>query len=158
MNLATASANAFREACLVAVPEVLELMFFEPLIDGPGNETPSGLESLDVSQVDFEGTARGHLIIASSSIMTASLAGTFLAIEGQLLSPTNVGLVLGELANVVCGNALGRYMPEGLFRHSTPLTQLGRPREEVPELASHWLRFPLNGGPLFVGLSLEAAG
>jgi hypothetical protein len=59
---------------------------------------------------------------------------------------------------MVCGNVLGRFRPDGIFRLSTPVTQLGRPAAELDEPGFIWLRFPLENGPLFVGLTLEVGG
>ncbi len=158
MNDMASAVDAVREACLVAVPEVLETMFFESLVDDPeiGGVPSSG--SLDTARVGFEGGARGYLVVAAPATLADSLAAAFLAIEDQGDPLTSAGLVLGELANMVCGNALGRYRPAGIFRLSTPLTRLGLPVAELNRLGLSWVRFPLNGGPLFVGLTLEAAG
>ncbi len=158
MNDTASVRDSIREACLVAVPEVLETMFFESLVQGPEIGALPASGSLDISRVDFEGVARGHFIVVAFANLTDSLAEAFLGIEERGAPFTNAGLVLGELANMICGNALGRYRPDGIFRLSTPLTRLGRPVAELSEPYIAWVRFPLQGGPLFVGLILEAAG
>lgn len=157
MNPATSSGDAVRAACLVAVPEVLETMFFEPLVEGPEIGALPASGPLDTSRVDFQGVARGHFTVAAFANLTDALAEAFLGVEEQGSPITSAGLVLGELANMICGNALGRYRPDGIFRISTPLTRLGRPVAELNEPGLAWVRFPLNGGPLFVGLILEGA-
>lgn len=158
MNKASSSGSDARRACLVAVPEVLETMFFEPLADVPDVGTLPELSMLDASRVDFEGSTRGHVVVAASAEQTASLAESFLALEDQDAPAGDVGLVLGELANMVCGSVLGHYRPDGIFRLSTPVTQLGRPAAELNEPGVTWVRFPLDRGPLFVGLTMEADG
>jgi hypothetical protein len=149
-----------RQACLAVVPEVLETMFFEVLEGAPGAGALSDGGLLGTSGVDFEGSARGQLVVADADAeaQTFAFADAFLALEDRDERTPNAGLVLGERANIVCGNALGRWQPNGIFRLSTPVTQLGRPAEELNEPGLVWLRFPLLGGPLFVRLTLEVIG
>ena len=151
------SLNELHAACLAAVPEVLETMFFEPLVAGPEPATLSTLGPLDYSRVAFVGSARGYLAIAAHRDLAAALAGTFLAIDDQCAPPADAELVLGEIANIICGDALGRCQPDGEFRLSTPHTQLARPAAEVAAERFAWLKFPLHGGPLFVDVMLEPA-
>jgi len=142
--------------CLAAVPEVLETMFFESIAESPdvGSPPPSG--ALDTSRVDFEGSARGYLVLASPSSLSISLAEAFLALEDQCPSASDIEFVLGELANMLCGSALGRFQPDGSFRLSTPMTHLARTLAEPSQTGFDWIRFSLDNGPLFVGLELEA--
>lgn len=158
MSEESSARDSALQACLAAVPEVLETMFFELPADLPGPGMLPEFSSFDVSRVDFEGSARGHVVVAALAEQTVSFAEAFLALEDQDAGAANVGLVLGELANMVCGNVLGRYQPDGTFRLSTPATQLGRPAVELNEPGSTWVRFPLDRGPLFVGLTVEADG
>jgi hypothetical protein len=144
-------------ACLAAVPDVLETMFFELLAAAPDVGTLPPAEVLDSSRVDFEGSARGHLVVAAPSSLPTSLAGAFLALEDQGAPQPNIVFVLGELANMLCGSALGRFQPDGTFRLSTPVTHLERTLAQQREPGFPWIRFLLDSGPLYVGLSLEAA-
>lgn len=144
-------------ACLAAVPDVLETMFFESLAEAPevGSLPPAVL--LDTSRVDFEGSVCGYLVLAAPSSLSASLAGAFLALDDQGAPAYNIEFVLGELANMLCGSALGRLQPDGTFRLSTPMTHLERTLAEPSQPGFRWIRFPLDSGPLFVGLRLEAS-
>ena len=144
-------------ACLAAVPDVLETMFFELLAEAPEMGSLAPVDLLDSSRVDFEGSARGYLIVAAPSSLSASLAEAFLALEDQGAPESNIEFVLGELANMLCGSALGRFQPEGTFRLSTPVTHHGRTLAEQSEPGFPWIRFPLDSGPLLVGLRLEAS-
>lgn len=144
-------------ACLAAVPDVLETMFFELLAEAPEVGSLPPAEPLDTARVDFEGTARGYLVVAAPSGLSASLAGAFLAVDDQGAPASNIEFVLGELANMLCGSVLGRFQPDGTFRLSTPVTHRERRLAEPSEPSFHWIRFPLDNGPLFVGLRLEAA-
>ena len=143
------------KACLAAVPDVLETMFFELLAATPdvGTLPPNGV--LDSSRVDIEGGARGYLVVAAPSSVSTSLASAFLAIEDQSAPETNIEFVLGELANMICGSALGRLQPDGTFRISTPVTHLQRTLAEGSEPDCPWFQFLLDDGPLYVGLKLE---
>lgn len=154
----TFSGSSAGEACLAAVPEVLETMFFELLADVPDVGALPESGSLDTSRVEFEGSSCGAIIVAALPELTGLLAEAFLGLENLDAPDANAGLVLSELANMVCGNALGRYQPNGSFRLSMPVTQLGRPAAELNDPALTWIRFPLDSGALFVGWELEAAG
>lgn len=153
----TFSGSSVGAACLAAVPEVLETMFFELLADVPDVGSLPASGPLDSSRVEFEGSSRGAFVVAAPPELTGSLADSFLGLEDLEGRDANAGLVLSELANMVCGNALGRYQPNGIFRLSMPVTRLGRPAGELNDPTLTWVRFPLDGGPLYVGLQLEAA-
>jgi CheY-specific phosphatase CheX len=157
MSGESSSVGDVRQACLATVPEVLETMFFEVLVDVPDVGPLPEFTLLNMSRVDFEGSARGHISVAASAGQTVSLADAFLALEDQDDRVVSAGLVLGELANIVCGNVLGRYQPDGVFRLSTPITKRGLPASELDEPGLAWLRFPLSSGPLFVSLAMGAA-
>ena len=141
-------------ACFDAVPEVLETMFFELLVETPRmGAPPAGM--LDMARVDFEGSARGHLAVLASPDVSGPLAGAFLAVDEQSAREQNIEFVLGELANMLCGSALGRFQPDGSFRLSTPVAHLGRALAESDRTRSDWIQFLLENGPIFVGLSVE---
>jgi len=144
-------------ACRAAVPDVLEKMFFELVAESPGICSLPESEPLDMSRVDFGGSARGSLIVAVPPSLSASLTAAFLALEDQGTSASNIEFVLGELANILCGSALGRLQPDGVLRLSTPVTHLGRILAEPSPHCFSWIRFPMDNGPLFVGLRLESS-
>lgn len=144
------------EACLTAVPEVLETMFFESMAEAPEIGSRLTCEHLNTSRVDFEGSARGYLLLATPSSVSESLAEAFLALEDRCAATSDIEFVLGELANMLCGNALGRFQPDGSFRLSTPATQLEGTLAEPGGTGVSWIRFSLDNGPLFVGFQLEA--
>ncbi len=144
-------------ACVETVPDVLETMFFESLAEAPELSVLPPAEPLDTSRVDFDGSVNGYLVLAAPSGLSASLAGAFLALDDQGASAYNIEFVLGELANILCGSALGHLQPDGTFRLSTPITHLERILAEPSRPGFQWVRFPLDSGPLFVGLRLEAS-
>jgi hypothetical protein len=144
-------------ACRAAVPDVLEMMFFELVAESTEVCSLPAAEPFDTSRVDFGGSARGYLIVAAPPSLSACLAAAFLALEDQGVPAFNIEFVLGELANILCGSTLGRFQPDGIFRLSTPVTQLGRTLAEPGGTGFSWIRFPMDNGPLFVGLRLESS-
>jgi hypothetical protein len=142
-------------ACSAAVSDVLEKMFFELVVESPEVCPLPAPGPLDTSRVYFRGSARGCLIVAAPPSLSGCLAAAFLALENQGASASNIEFVLGELANILCGSALGRLQPDGVFRLSIPETHLGRILAEPGGPRFSWIRFPMDNGPLFVGLRLE---
>src|ERR1035437_1765667 len=138
MSEETALRESASRACIEAVPDVLETMFFELLAEAPQIDSLPTEGTMDTSRVEFEGSARGHLVVAAPSSLSASLAGAFLALEDQGTPACNVEFVLGELANMLCGSALGRFEPEGTFRLSTPVTHLGCTQTELGRTGFPW--------------------
>ena len=142
-------------ACLEAVPDVLETMFFEPLVSAPASR-PLPLDgALDVSEVSFEGSGRGRLRLAAPSQLTNQLTDSFLA-DAEREGVANGPLVLAELANMLCGRTLGHLQPQGVFRLSTPAAGMDCPAPAIEGRDRDWLCFPLENGPLYVELTLEA--
>jgi len=155
---ATALPDEARRAILTAVPEVLETMFFAVLEAVPGTGSIPASGGLDISRATFSGSVGGQVIVAANTEQTASFADAFLALEAQEDRAANTGLVLGELTNMICGAALGRLWPDGIFSISTPVTQLSCPASELRSYDSEWLEFPLDSGSVFVTMTMEVAG
>lgn len=136
------------EALAEGTVEVLETMFFEipqeevecgePPRKGPG------------SVADFTGSRNGTLLVRLDGPAAVRLAASFLGREDDsTVTQEETGLVLMELANMVCGNALSRIEPRGAFQIAAP-----RPICEDDEAeAEGWLVAPLESGRLAVRLS-----
>lgn len=157
MSEETSLRDCASAACLEAVSDVLETMFFESLTEAPQVWTLPPSELFDASRVDFEGDPHGFLIVAASPILSSALAVAFLALEDQTAPASSIAFVLGELANMLCGSVLGRLRPDGTFRLSTPETHLGQARVEQAAMGCAWIRFSLDSGPLYVGMKLEVS-
>lgn len=99
--------------------QVLEQMFFvrplgDPLLEGPPSSPPL------VADVDFAGEPSGHLILSVSTQAARSIAADFLAEEEPVLSEQQVGEVVCELANIICGSVLTRIESRTLFHLGSP--------------------------------------
>lgn len=131
-----------------AAVEVLETMFFELPVDLVREAEPprAGL----ASEVEFSGTRNGRLAVDVEPGMARRLAASFLGREDeQTVTEPEVNLVLLELANMLCGNALSRLEPRGGF-------QIGAPRPAlVTEGGAGWLMVPVESGRLSVRLSFR---
>lgn len=109
--------NSMLEA---AAGEVLETMFFtevcSPPDDGGAHPEP-GVGA----HLRFVGTPSGALTIRVSEPAARGLAANFLAPEDdQTLPAAQLGSVVLELANMICGSLLSRVGSEQHFRLSAP--------------------------------------
>jgi CheY-specific phosphatase CheX len=139
--------GAAHEMAAAAV-EVLETMFFEFPVGLVRQAEPprAGLASL----VEFSGTRDGRLEVDAEAGVARRLAASFLGREDErTVTEPEVNLVLLELANMLCGNALSRLEPRGGF-------QIAAPRS-VPETeaGAGWLVVPMESGRLGVRLSFR---
>jgi hypothetical protein len=131
-------------------------MFFESLAAEPDSVAALDLEVADTSRVSFEGSDRGSLTLALPPHLSKELAATFLDAGDSERDPAGAAPVLSEMANMLCGAALGQYRPDGEFRLSSPRTHLGVAVASLPAPDGGWMRFPLDQGPVFVTLAPEA--
>jgi len=111
--------SAWDEMLAAAAGEVLETMFFTGVYGPAQGGSPAELRVS--ARLSFEGTPSGVLILSVSEPAVRSLAANFLAPdEDDSLSPTQVGCVVCELANMICGSLLSRVKTEEHFRLSSP--------------------------------------
>lgn len=131
-----------------AAVEVLETMFFELPVDLVREAEPPGAGL--ASQVEFSGTRNGRLEVDVEPGAARRLSASFLGREDeQTVTEPEVNLVLLELANMLCGNALSRIEPLGGF-------QIGAPRPvPMTEGGPGWLVVPVESGRLGVRLSFR---
>src|SRR5215467_8467792 len=85
--------------------EVLEQMFFARSLEGSAKADSGGGAQL-TAEVSFDGDPSGHLTLSASARAARSIAADFLAEEEPVLSEQQVGEVLCELANIICGSVL----------------------------------------------------
>lgn len=90
---------------LVSSEEVLETMFFCSILGSSSG--PILGETLSAS-LRFEGIPSGSFTINLSTGAARQMTATFLGVEANLVSNNELNQVVGELANVICGNALSR--------------------------------------------------
>ena len=95
---------------------VLEQMFFVRALNG---SLPGGGSEL-VSEVAFEGKPSGRLSLRVTTAAARSIAADFLGEDERVLSEQQVGEVICELANIICGSVLSRVESETTFRLHSP--------------------------------------
>jgi CheY-specific phosphatase CheX len=99
--------------------EALEQMFFVQPLDDPAPVDSSSGPPL-IAEVNFKGDPSGHLTLSISAQAARSIAADFLAEDEPVLSEQQVGEVLCELANIICGSVLTRVESSTLFRLDRP--------------------------------------
>ena len=103
-----------------AAGEVLETMFFTCTY-GPAQPGGSPDEPRVAARLGFEGTPSGALTLSVSEPAVRALAANFLAPdEDDPLPAAQLGCVVCELANMICGSLLSRVKSEERFRLSSP--------------------------------------
>jgi hypothetical protein len=141
----------YEDACAAAALEVLVTMFFELPLEEPALGEAPAAETLDCAEVEFDGSARGRLLLAAPRELTAPLARAFLAMDEEP-GAAGVAQVFGELANMVCGSTLGRTCAQGSYLLAPPAVELARP---VPA-GRCWMRLQMKNGPLSIALSIDS--
>lgn len=97
--------------------QVLETMFFSAVL-GPSDEPAD--EPCFTALVAFSGSRAGLLAVAADLGTATGLAANFLGMTSDEVPPGQHSVVLGELANVLCGAVLGQVHPEGRFQIMPP--------------------------------------
>jgi hypothetical protein len=134
-----------------AAEEVLETMFFSGVF-GPAPEGAPESPPPLAAQLRFEGSPSGQLCLSVSPASARNLAGNFLAADDpEALSAAELGAVLCELANMVCGSLLSRVESDCHFRLSSP--SLFDAAEFPPSQYSQ--SYDLGDGVLRLALALE---
>jgi len=108
-----------RQALKEAIEDVLEKMFFVRM-PGDGEEPPvvDGIEL--EAQLRFEGEPGGALALRITAEAARSIAADFLGTEENELDEQQIGEVVCELANMICGSLLSRLESEATFRLWSP--------------------------------------
>jgi CheY-specific phosphatase CheX len=103
-----------------AVRDVLETMFFTDVVsDKTGHAGASG-PALD-AQLRFQGGRSGEFRIAIVPGAARTIAGNFLGAEEESeIQEDQVGEVVCELANMICGSVLSRLAGDLAFELSHP--------------------------------------
>jgi hypothetical protein len=71
-------------------------------------------------RVDFTGTFRGSVRVALCPEAERHLAANFSGAEEDEILPEQAQEVAAELANMICGQVLSRWAPEGEFTLGSP--------------------------------------
>jgi CheY-specific phosphatase CheX len=125
----------FQRALHDSVQEVLEKMFFVEALDEPPDQTESQDGDMAV-ELSFEGAPSGALTLRVSSAAARQIAADFLGQDESGLSSAQVGEVVCELANMICGSVLSRSESTTTFRLAAPrllLAEEGRISQEAAD-------------------------
>jgi hypothetical protein len=138
-----------------AVSEVIESMCFmsaEPTI-----EIEKEPESHWISRrLVFRGPKQGSFGIRAPLSTARLLASNFLGVEGAELGEPQIGEIIGEISNMICGAFLGRVDSKNDFMLSTPCNDEGM-LQVLPRSDRTHLAFALDEGILLAWLETEQA-
>ena len=135
-----------------SVNEVLETMFF---VGGFAEPSDAPVENRLAVHLDFEGEPSGALTLRIAASAARSITADFLGEDESTLSSQQIGEVVCEMANMICGSVLSRLEKNSSFRLHSPEMLDGRAAEStVQRTAKGGLEF--HAGPLLVELKLEA--
>jgi len=95
----------------------MEKMFFIHCLDESLESEP---EPEFVAHLTFEGDPSGALTLTVKASAARSVAADFLAAEEPDLSEQEIGEVVCELANMICGSVLSRVESSATFRLASP--------------------------------------
>ncbi len=132
--------------------QVLETMFFSPVLDHADPEESVGRERV-TTLMHFHGKPQGDLEIDIDPRAAMTLAANFLGVETEEVSEINMEEVMAEFANMTCGSALSSLGRVEYFHLETPATS----RPFVYSHAIHGVRrgFLLEDGTLSVCLRVD---
>ncbi len=97
--------------------DVLEKMFFIQCLGDPCEFAP---QPEVIAHLKFEGDPSGSLTLRVTAGAARSVAADFLGAEEQDLSKEQIGDVVCELANMICGSVLSRVESSTTFRLASP--------------------------------------
>lgn len=102
------------EALFAAAGDVLETMFFSPVV---GEATPqaSPSEPALTARLSFSGGRSGSFAVRVSAGAANTITANFLGEETDIPEPGQVRDVICELANMICGSVLSRLDREAHF-------------------------------------------
>jgi CheY-specific phosphatase CheX len=135
--------------------EVLESMFFTSLAgDGASCENPDG--PWISARLSFHGNPTGRFGVRTGLDTGRKIAASFLGIEEDALTEPQIGEVVCELANMLCGTVVSRLEEDSRFELAPP--SIDPPEAGCPECPTARCAFELEEGRLAVWLELEKAG
>jgi CheY-specific phosphatase CheX len=148
--------HALERALTECTEEVLEQMFFVQPVEGPvPQESPEAVDSSHLSvDVGFSGEPSGRLLLRISKPAARSIAADFLAEDEAGLSEQQVGEVVCELANIICGSVLTRVESRTAFRLGSPRLLFQVPEPEIRPAAVRSL--DLWNGNITIAMTTES--
>jgi CheY-specific phosphatase CheX len=136
--------------------EVLEQMFFVQPVEEPlAQKSTEAVDSSHLSvDVGFSGEPSGRLLLRISKPAARSIAADFLAEDEAVLSEQQVGDVVCELANIICGSVLTRVESRTSFQLGSPRLLCQVPEPEIRPVAVRSL--DLWNGNIIIALTTES--
>lgn len=133
------------EILLQATQQVLETMFFTSVMGD--RDTPPDGPCVD-ARVSFRGSPSGVFGLRLSASAARSIASNFLGAEDENeLTDEQIGQVVCETTNMICGAVLSRVESDSVFDIALP---------ELAPAPTGWTRsLDLDNGAVMVALSLE---
>jgi len=130
----------------LAAADVLETMFFAAAMPLPMIEAPAGVSAT----VHFSGTHAGALSVSLEEDAARAIAGNFLGVEeAGDIEASQVGEVVCEMTNMLCGALLSRWNANGEYSLDAP--RLGETHGEPWTAACN---FDTGAGAMSVTLSV----
>jgi hypothetical protein len=138
-----------QQAMFESATEVLETMFFTSLA---GVAAPAWNEAncLDAS-LTFGGGRAGAFGVHAPLAVARRIAANFLGADEDALTPEQIGQVLCELTNMLCGSTLCRLAKDTLVDLASPMLSAAPPHDA--RVATRTLE--LEEGPLAVWLRFD---
>lgn len=115
-----------------SVADVLEKMFFVgPMGEPESLPTPDG--SVMSAEVTFWGNPSGTLTLRVTHDVARSIGADFLGEDEEALSEKQIGDVICELANMICGSVLSRAESATTFRLEKPSITTPEPWHDLSD-------------------------
>lgn len=133
--------------------DVLESMFFTAPEGESEPDNPTG-PSIS-ARLPFSGKTPGRFGVRIPLETARKIAASFLGVEEDAVAEAQIGEVICELANMLCGSVLSRLEKDCRFELSKP--ELEPPETVRPADATAYRAFQLEEGPLAVWLQLDRA-
>lgn len=112
-------ADSLRLVLRQSVEEVLEKMFFIRSLSEAAGELPLW-ENAIMAHLSFEGEPSGSLTVRVTRDAARTISADFLGADESELTQQQVGEVVCELANMICGSVLSRVESAATFRLVSP--------------------------------------
>ncbi|MGP8245269.1 MAG: chemotaxis protein CheX [Bryobacteraceae bacterium] len=132
--------------------DVLEKMFFISILDETPDTVTVPLEDDMTVRLSFDGKPSGSLTVRLNRFAARSIAADFLGAEPDELSDSQVGEVMCELANMICGSVLSRVEGAVTFRLGVPAIVAPEPLPATAAIYS----VPLGPAAIMVAMVTEA--
>jgi CheY-specific phosphatase CheX len=141
------------EALSAAVRDVLETMSFAEVAGETAGDTGSEVARIE-ARLLFHGQRPGKFRVAISPTVARGIAVDFLGLEdGDAIEESQVGEVVCEVANMICGSVLSRLEADLVFELTSPRLVEAAEQGGWPQEAAR--TFDLGRGGLTAAIRFE---